>query len=168
MIVLGCDLDGVLADYLSHRDALGLPDEAAAYQVIHQSPDFWRTMPVCPDAAEHLVRLRQVDRLYFLTKRYGVDCQCQTAGWLAQWIPQPAVLIVTRDGDKGRLANLLGLTHLVDDREQAFLHLSRRTQGFLVDRPWNQQADLPRRVQRVRSIGEVLTNLGVPVAPHLT
>lgn len=158
-----CDLDGVLADYVAGIAALGLTDiTTPQFPQIAASSTFWMDLPPYQETPSVLARLTRKDvDAYFCTKRYGQWPRLQSATWLSAWMPHPSVIVVREDRDKGRIAGMLGAEYVIDDREGAFLALPGSVKGWLIDRPWNQRADVPRRVQRVASVSRALDQMGL-------
>lgn len=179
---LGIDLDGVLADYMAgyrallatihetplETDQYPKPVHDAAYRYIEASSTFWTSLDPYPGATGALMRLAQVDQVYFITRRYGTRVRAQSACWITAVGGEqaPAVIIVRKDRDKGPLADLLGLDAVIDDRPEVLAHVTGA--AYLIDRPYNQTATLRRRQTRVQSLSEALDAIGVPQVPSET
>jgi len=166
-VKIGIDMDGVLADYVTAATAL----EAQGVNVfghVSASESFWRELEPCdPLPWKTLGRLVAVDETYFITRRYGIRPQEQTASWLKSMSMNdgPGVIIVPTDKTKGVLAGALGLTAMVDDQpgvlEAVYRH-APACKGFLIDRPHNRGVSLRRSQQRVGSLAQALDALGIP------
>ncbi len=159
--ILGIDLDGVLADFVSgYRlkclDLVGRPlpkvptcwdfpqscgytdaEVIAVWEWIYQHPEWWGTLAplagplLLPDDAD----------VYFITNRpLRPGVKAVTERWLAYWyrVPHPTVVMTKR---KGEAANALHLTRFIDDKPANLreVRLARsKTRLTLCRRPWNQ------------------------------
>jgi hypothetical protein len=172
---LGIDIDGVLANFnLSFRELVHehtdvrLPeisdtypdawdyheragvkwkDDDKLWDVIKNSPTFWKDVPAYPDASRFLEWLAwlpsEVD-VYFVTSRPGLTAKAQTEVWLERngwgYDCHPTVLI---SSEKGAVANALELTHFIDDRNENCLDIYMDApdgiHNYMLARPWNQK-----------------------------
>jgi 5'(3')-deoxyribonucleotidase len=144
--VVGCDLDDVLADFMTTfidmaSRRFNVPEnkslrpidwawsnmgwtkgqEAALWQELHDTVDFWTHVRPMPNVDSHLVRrLAEKTTLYFPTARaqsLGNDVQIQSAMWLLNTfdIPFPQVIV---SNEKGPLAAALKYDYFIDDRDK--------------------------------------------------
>lgn len=137
---IGCDIDGVLADFragffevaaqvlgrarsdsLNELDAVSEADSRRVWKAITQTPNWWLSLaPYEPIEIARLYRLSREHRweVFFMTTRVptaGESVQFQTQWWLEQQgFYLPSVLTVL--GSRGELANSLRLDLLVDDQ----------------------------------------------------
>tara|TARA_Y100000310_G_scaffold338954_1_gene430117 strand:- start:89 stop:718 length:630 start_codon:yes stop_codon:yes gene_type:complete len=191
MPALGINLDGVLADYWTAylrrlrrahaalSPATPMPTSVAGsarafspavrghvWQDINASPTFWVDLSPYPDTPDVLRRLEAIDRVYFLTRRYGTNVRSQTATWLTAmgYHRHPSVLVVPTDRDKAALASTLQLTGVIDDSISVGRALRRgapRCAFRLIAQPWNQteQVERGRRHLRVQTVHTALDDL---------
>jgi hypothetical protein len=144
MLRLGCDLDGVVADFrtafldvaakvlgrnairrpaspMPDFDAVSAADAKRVWQVISATPNWW--LQLAPYEPDQIARLYQLARRHrwevsFLTSRIpsaGDSVQFQSQAWLeAYGFYMPAV--VTVPGSRGEIANALRLDVIMDDQ----------------------------------------------------
>jgi len=144
MLRVGCDLDGVLADFRTAfldvaaqvlgRDAIRKPsaplpdldgvsaaDAKRVWKAIGETPNWWLGLP--PYESPQIARLYQLARRFrwevsFLTSRVpsaGDSVQFQSQAWLETYgFYLPSV--VTVPGSRGEIANALRLDVVVDDQ----------------------------------------------------
>jgi hypothetical protein len=99
--------------------------------------------------------------LYFITSRPGRRAKAQSEYWLREiaGVARPTVLISHK---KGLCAAGLELQHMIDDKPENLQDVRKMMglscQGWLVDRPWNRQADR-RFMHVVGSVGEALDEI---------
>lgn len=180
---IGIDMDGVLAEFnmpfldlltkQTGRRLLDAPEqitmwawpqhfgytpaeEAAAWDHIIHTDDFWLSLPELPDAHFLLNALKRTKRpYYFITSRPGLSAKWQTELWLLQHgVNLPTVIIAS---DKGMAAQLLGLETYVDDN---FLNAVGAADAgtkhvYLLSKPYNQFAG-STRVSRITSLMEMI------------
>lgn len=198
---IALDLDGVLVDFTTgFRQQLvtttgfdlvpadrptpvwdwpqhyGYTDEQvrAAWDAVHQSPDFWATLPAMPGAEGFLDRLwrfvsnenwtrKRSIEVYYLTKRDGVRAKDQAEEWLHRhgYVGKhPTVLLVR--GEKGPVAKSLRLTHVVDDNldnvRDYLDHLGHVAHKSVVlwDAPYNQD-DRPDGITVASSFDQLIS-----------
>jgi 5'(3')-deoxyribonucleotidase len=151
--VVGCDLDDVLANFMEKfidmaRERYGIPEnrdlrpvdwswsnmgwikdqEAALWQQLHDTPNFWMGLSVQPGVDPALVnRLSERTRMYFPTARaqsIGDDVAVQCARWLLNTfcIPFPTVIV---GNEKGPLAAALKYDYFIDDRDKNCLEVKK-------------------------------------------
>jgi hypothetical protein len=167
-LVIGCDIDGVLAAFnegfserlksVTGRDLL--PEDASNPPVwnwpehfgytpkeINETwdncwtdPEFWVNLGAIGRVDKFFEQLDGLDAdIYFITARTGVNVKKQTEQWLEMYgFESPTVLIAY---EKGPLAKALRLTHFLDDRDQNcqdVVETSTETQVFLLDRNYNR------------------------------
>lgn len=148
-----------------HRAAgITAEEEAAAWRTITESRRWWRDLPPL-EGASLLRDLNQAVgevEVYFITARPGRLAQYQTAAWLEQQhFMLPSVLIAPTADDKASVVKGLGLHGFLDDRPEnvrAVVQQSPMTAGFLLDQPWNRDAD---DLERVESVEEFLHHMGI-------
>ena len=171
---LGIDIDGVLADFVTPHAVLveELESTGAAWHVINDSRTWWLDLAPYAGVSDALRRLDEDDEVYFITRRYGRGVQAQTAIWIAEQCPQGdadseavivSVIIVSKDQDKGKLAEILTLDAMIDDSDAVAAAVRSRAakcQMILIDRPWNRDAARRTRVVRVASFAAALDRLG--------
>jgi hypothetical protein len=133
------------------------------FREIEAADDFWLALDPYHDTRAALQRLARLDRVYFLTRRFGPTARAQTATWLRThgYQGDPAVLVVPTDHAKGEIARALQLTGFLDDTVRVVQALARapQCQVRLIARPWNQHFTIGRRVKRVLSVVEALDDL---------
>lgn len=167
---IGLDIDGCLADFNSaYRQTLldvsGRPlipegfqpplwdyapfygytpeEDKRAWDRIKTNTRFWQTLQPLP-GAEDLLELANVVNgdVYFLTNRPGTTAKRQTETWLRFYgLWEPTVLIAP--GNKGKIAEGLQLTDLIDDRPEncfAVAYESPLTKVFLRAASYNEWA----------------------------
>jgi len=176
--VIGCDLDGCLADYRSIHDRIVAGGETP-YSEIKDDPTFWAELPAYKGAEGWLGRLSTHDQpVYFITSRFGTCPQQQTHEWLVDHgMTHPAVIVTSQpandaerkraigDRDKAFVARYTGVDAMIDDSEAVFRSFEKSNPScafFLVDRPWNTHVPMRRPNQRrVKDVGEALEKLGL-------
>lgn len=165
---IGCDIDGVLADFNTafidlikrqtgiqfprpsstypdtwnyHRPLVAKFQEDALWEHI-KTTGFWGQLHALPGAVEALTMLDKVRRdhdIYFITSRPG-----NRAKWLSeQWLSwhgffQATVLIAD---EKGPVAKGLMLDIFVDDKPENIVDVAearKKTRCYLINRPYNQ------------------------------
>jgi hypothetical protein len=153
MARIGCDLDGVLADYAS---------TGSRYADVVESETFWTELHAYLGVDAALARLRASgDEAYFITRRFGVRPQQQTAAWLgSHGYPGAAVLIVQKNLQKRAVCRALNIDAMIDDSTDALI-LPPSTKGYLVTRSHNAETRLRDGVVRVSSVVEALADLGI-------
>ncbi len=144
MLRIGCDLDGVVADFrtafleaaaallgreaiqrpaspMPDLDAVSAADAKRVWKVITDTPNWW--LGLAPYEPAQIARLYQLARRFrwevsFLTSRIptaGDSVQFQSQAWLeAYGFYMPAV--VTVPGSRGEIANALRLDLVIDDQ----------------------------------------------------
>lgn len=149
-VVLGFDIDGVLADFvtafsrlLTDRTGKNVPEvadrwdwykqagvtqaeEIAAWDWIQAHPWWWYEVGSLPGADEVLRQIRNYSptdlAAYFITYRPR-SAKVWTETWLDErWVENPTVLMVS---SKGAVASSLGITHLIDDRPEYCIDVYR-------------------------------------------
>ena len=148
--VIGCDLDGCLADYRSIHDRIVAGGETP-YSEIKDDPTFWAELPAYKGAEGWLGRLSTHDQpVYFITSRFGTCPQQQTHEWLVDHgMTHPAVIVTSQPANDAAVFRSFGKSN----PSCAF---------FLVDRPWNTHVPMRRPNQRrVNDVGEALEKLGL-------
>lgn len=179
------DLDGVLADFESaYKKAateligftdfkdewdLGMPKEMASEcldKMLETNPGFWMSLNrlFSCDQEIRIRRLTLNNEVYFITSRRtyprGLPAQRQSAYWALNNGLIGSV-IVTKE--KGRVCDVLGITHFIDDRID-FCNLVRAessaTNTYLMDAPWNRKdrKDLDSEVRVVKNLDEFLND----------
>tara|TARA_R110002051_G_scaffold179045_3_gene248886 strand:+ start:6386 stop:6949 length:564 start_codon:yes stop_codon:yes gene_type:complete len=176
--VIGCDIDGCLADYRSIHDRIVAAGETP-YSEIKNDPMFWQTLPAYKGTRDWLERLSTHDQpVYFITSRFGTCPQQQTHEWLIEHgMTHPSVIITSQprndneqkraigDRDKAFVARYTGVDVMIDDSESVFRGFEKSNPScgfFLIDRPWNTHLPMRRPNQRrVKNVGEALERLGL-------
>lgn len=201
---IGCDIDGVLAsfengyaDLLTAQTGITFPkgdpnfpakwhwtgdfgvtkaQDAAAWDAVKRSDNFWLALEPMPWALTTLTELRYRravgDNIYFITNRMGRMAKRQTEDWLrAYGYPDSTVCLCEK---KGPLAVGLDLDIFIDDKPSNCEDVLNarwnedqersRTKVYLVDRPYNRQlpenfSDFARGVVRVPRALDVLLEL---------
>lgn len=143
--VVGCDLDDVLADFMTKfidmaSERFGIPankilrpidwawsnmgwskeQESALWQQLHDTPDFWTLLDVMPGVDPELVRrLSENTTLYFPTARAQaigtLSTRDQCARWLLNKFGIPFPTVIVST-EKGPLAAALKYDYFIDDR----------------------------------------------------
>jgi hypothetical protein len=165
---VGVDIDGVLANFVqAYREVCQditlreLPTEASDWGMTNWNLSkedhslAWRTLSgvnnfhttVLPyDETSVVGEICQKCRVFFITTRTatkGLPVEVQTALWLSLYVGVafPTVLVVE---NKGEIANALGLDAMIDDKPENLASVgehSKKTQLYLRDQPWNQDAE---------------------------
>lgn len=128
-------------------------DDNKLWDMINDSPTFWKDIPAYPDAARFLEWLAwlpsEVD-VYFVTSRPGLTAKAQTEVWLEKngwgYDSHPTVII---SSEKGAVANALDLTHFLDDKTENCVDIDvngpTKIKNYMLARPWNNRYDeIPR------------------------
>lgn len=134
-----------------------------AWQYVDKTPGWW-TKPFALINQQELGllnSLRQTNEVIFCTSRGSNVCDPvsrQSIEWLeAVGIHKPSVVI---SKNKGEIARAIKATHSIEDRPQnaAMIHwlTDGKCKSYLIDRPYNEKADLPKQVKRVQSLEEFL------------
>lgn len=148
------DLDGVLADFVGHVDAiLGGPprgvtwgrteeDWWAAYgEALHKScfgQRFWETIPLTSEAMEIVAAAKQYGELCILTAFGNFEgCIAGKQAWAQQYFPE-IPLVMGNAGSKHFLSHSRAV--LIDDKTSNVVEFRREGgSAFLFPRPWNLQ-----------------------------
>lgn len=156
-LVVGFDLDGVLADfaYVFGKMA-GLPSQSAGAQEVWGkwpglsrertevvwdrvalSGDVWTKPPPLVSEGE-IAMMRDLvadgHKVVYVTNRGGVEPKEQTARWLAQYeFPQSGNVFVV-EGGKLEVCLQQGVTHFIEDRPRNLLEFQEGRLDWLVDR----------------------------------
>ena len=172
---IGCDVDGVLADfntgfaallhYLTGRSTINTfstwtwPEDAGftaeeiskAWDEVNRSSQWWLSRYPLPGTEEFLRRLAEHDA-YFITDRTGSTAKQQTEKWLIRLgVSCPTVLI---SGAKAILTIGLRLDLFVEDKFQNAEEIGLVARSYLLDRPYNRARPVPH-VHRIGSLAEV-------------
>lgn len=142
--VVGCDLDDVLADFMSRfidmaHQRFGIPkdkilrpidwawsnmgwskeQEAALWQDLHDTENFWVGLDAIPGVDRGLVYdLSDATTLYFPTARaqaIGLPVREQSARWIQEQFQVPYPTVIVSN-EKGPLAAALKYDYFADDR----------------------------------------------------
>lgn len=162
---IGCDLDGVLADFnRSFITTLGevtgralipagtiptvwdypqhfgyTPKETSkVWEHIKDSGRWWANLSPLPDAHQFLNNLGwRADKTTFITSRPGVTAKEQSQEWLGFFLdPVPDVVIAS---SKGPVYEALGITHVLDDKpEHIHAAIEAGAKAVLLAQPWNE------------------------------
>ncbi len=186
---IGCDIDGVLADFISgfcdlvlretgkmiprvpqswnwHREAgVTEAEDAALWAMIAASSSWWYLLSL--DASitlpvmGYLVGAEMDHDLYFLTWRAGATAKAQTETWLLDVLRlcNPTVLITER---KGLAAKALRLDCYIDDRPSYCLDVRRDspdTRVYLRQAPYNRAEELALIAADVIPVPDILAML---------
>lgn len=184
---LGIDIDGVLAnfnhsfrEFVHEHTDVRLPeitdtypdawdyhkragvmrkDDDRLWDMINDSPTFWKNIPAYPDAfafLEWAAWLPSEVDIYFVTSRPGRTAKAQTEAWLVNngWgYDCPPTVIIS--SEKGEVASALNLTHFIDDKNENIRNLLAHgpvdCDIYMLARPWNQKQ---ARVPRIETIAE--------------
>lgn len=179
---IGCDVDGVLADFntayvarikeVTGRNLFADPPlmnqwsyaEAAGYTPrelrrvwdnINADEHFWFRLDPYPDIADACDWMRQSkDDIYFITARSGATTKRQTEEWFAYEGFRRATILLS--SGKALCCDALRLDSYLDDRFENACDVASNsdTRAFLLTRPWNVQYCTPSGVTRVASLGE--------------
>lgn len=178
-LILGVDIDGVLADFnqayidlvikVSGRDLFpprpfdiptwfypeyyGYTDEEVklAWKEIKNSHDFWWNLSPYAHTQSFIDDLWSLDLpTYFITQRMGPRVKEQTEEWLvAQGAIFPTVLV---SGGKGACCKVLDITHYIDDKTENCEDVrdySPKTQAYMLKQPWNKEIHSVPRLDHV-------------------
>lgn len=177
------DLDGVLCDFNTnvrpillqlHSDRVPLTDEPTdwyyncfgltredwgpIFDVIKQTPNFWRREPAYQrnvDAAVRFVNSNPDVTVYFMTQRpdtEGGTAYDQTLDWLVNnnlylYDREVTTPIIVKDAtEKKAIIEELAIDFSIDDKQETVeqCNLITNHKAFLLDRPWNQTSKEPR------------------------
>lgn len=180
--LLAVDLDGVLANFVHgflsyvggpyfEPSAWNFPELPRdkfehAISTFHEQPNFWQSLPAyprnCDAMSEFLAQRRDYDIVY-LTARpspvKGPSALVQTNRWLrAQNLmtENTTVVVVPDYRQKGGICLELDIDAVIDDHAETVAALgSFGINITLLNRPWNQGANLPR----ANTLKEWLDNL---------
>ncbi len=184
-MIIGCDVDGVLADFneafiarvvkvtgrnlfpegyephtWDYPEALGYTKDETTqvWTGIQEDRTFWSSLLGYEGAMENIERLinRQAE---------GDDVYFITSrpGILAkrqteEWLSRrgfPRPTVLI-SSDKGRVAKALKLNRYIDDRTENAISIPEETRSFLLTRPWNIDHELPERVTRIHRFKQFL------------
>jgi len=165
-MILGIDVDGVLADFnsgfiqrtieVTGKDLFpprpfDIPtwdyatyygytkdEEAAVWESIKSDRHFWSHLNAYPGVENFIEHLwAETWDVYFITARPGIRAKIQTEHWLQLYdFELPTVLI---SWDKDLCAKALKLDRYVDDRiENAIDVVEAGIPTYLLTRPWNK------------------------------
>jgi hypothetical protein len=126
----------------------------AVWTKIKASHTFWLNLSPMPGAATVKLLLPDMQRwhdIYFITNRVGVDAKWQTETWLQVHLgcEVPTVLITPY---KGAASATLSLDIYIDDNLDNIRdvqEVSPTTRSYLLDRAYNRQGRVDRRVRTV-------------------
>lgn len=184
MFKIGVDCDGVLMDFTSgytrklegvsgkkctltkgtEPHCWGWPteygfseeDDDAAWASIKKDQYFWATLPPTMEAPMACGVLNGLylagHEVYFITHRMGLAVHAQTMVSLRMLgIELPQVLVT---GNKGPIAQGLGLTHFIDDKFENCCDVAAFTKGackvFLLNKAYNTKKELPESLGIIR------------------
>jgi uncharacterized HAD superfamily protein len=188
MVIVACDVDGVLADFilaftkLAHSlfgtpitrtvDHLswdkfpGLTDDDVfeTWEAIQESSEFWLGLEplVGPDVFSRIDQIeRRGGRVYFVTARSGEYAKQQTEQWLRTFgITNPTVIVTT---SKAETARVVGATHAIDDKagNAVAIQYMSTAKSYLLDRPYNRfdNSVVGTKIRRVMTVDEFLRNI---------
>lgn len=172
-MIIGCDVDGVLADFDSgYQRFLAWKSRTPSDTIdpltyITTSRAFWYSLFPYEDSradlALVLAELEHRHTLYFITARPGTSAKRQTEAWLMRWLPyettsfgtyHPTVIIAS---DKAAAAHALHLDVYVDDRLDDAVRVAPFARSYLLDRPYNAGETAAAGVVRITSLAEMFT-----------
>lgn len=125
---------------------------SAAWDFVKRYPEWWGNLRAYPGAVDFLVELealRDAGRItpYFVTSRPNQLVAAVTSEWLsALGFARPNVIVVSGPGAKGKIADAVSATAILDDHGPNFEGMPVSTRCFLLDRPWNQQDRYDTRI----------------------
>lgn len=136
------------------------------WTLIDHRGSWWESLqPLVPaETFERINKLCDNDVVTFCTHRLAgmPHAQVQTQAWLMRHgIDIPNVVVSKR---KGEVARALDIDYAIDDKPEnaACIHWIsdvRPTKSYILDRPYNHNADLPRRIKRVLTVDEFLDDI---------
>ena len=134
-----------------------------AWNLLKASPTFWLLLSPTATALEDTALLRNTQwdghDLYFITNRVGVDAKWQTERWLHRYGIEPATVILSKE--KGLVTRAIKADAYIDDKPSNLEGHDPATTLYLFDRPFNRGVSMGAGMKRVRSVKEMLTDLGV-------
>jgi 5'(3')-deoxyribonucleotidase len=171
-LVIGCDIDDVLADFIKgfmtkasnlygvnpelrptswewdNADMSAERVDGVWNSIIHDSPNWWETLDV--EDGVDLVTLHTLfnkHRMYFPTARannVGKPVEIQTARWMFDKLDlmHPTIIV---SGEKGPLATALRYDYFIDDRPKNCVDIKKaspKTKVFMKNASHNQTTDL--------------------------
>jgi len=185
-MIIGLDLDGVLADFerqlrFKYRDhygesilveadsKYGLVDDHMHFEShtqfwnwVDSMPDFWSSMPECQSAMGLVYDLqRDGHSIRVVTARQptrgpeGSSCGLQTELWVgARW---PSGLTPSTHYVPAAEKYKVPTQVFLDDSPEVVeaLVASGHNHAYLLDRPWNREADVPRVANHGEFLGIV-------------
>lgn len=184
-MILGLDIDGVLADfnlnfiplvikttgkdlypprpfaiptwYYSEFYGYTKEEMTGVWEKIKTSQIYWNCLKPYVGVEDFLGTVSGIPT-YFITDRAGPNVKAQTEKWLRNvGVSNPTVLI---SREKGTCCRVLNVTHYLDDKIENCLDVQEKsptTKTFMLARPWN--AALPG-IPRVPDLSTFLEELG--------
>lgn len=130
----------------------------------HSTPNFWFTLDPYPENVAALARwmvMQKHQDIYFCTSRMpsvGTTVAKQTSLWIDQMGIRSlhnymAVAVVEDSNKKVAVYDALGVEYSIDDKAETVEQCDslKGHKAYLLDRPWNQDAKVNRRVQSLDS-----------------
>lgn len=137
------------------------------WRVIEKEHMWWIGIPPCvPDVVfDSIHKLKITNDVVFCTGRDSRGTHSvtyQTGLWLTNHaVGIPTNVIASKC--KGEIARALGVNYAIDDRASnaAMVHwlTNGECRSYIIDRPYNANADLPEKVRRVGTVEEFLDDI---------
>lgn len=143
--------------------------EKAGFAEVAITENFWETLPMLyegMDAAHDICHSPKCSELYLLTARApsaGSSIAEQTRRWLRgsyyasrEVREHSSIVTVSKPNLKRQVLEGIGIETMLDDHGPTVESFDTIPgfQGYLLDRPWNQDAKVKNRVSSVREFGE--------------
>lgn len=132
----------------------------AVWARINSNSAFWKTLEPTPDFDAFFdwqVWQTPDVEMYFVTSRPGTCPKDQTEQWFLRHLGTvPTVLI---SDEKGMVCRALKLDYYVDDKLENIEDVavkSPQTFAYLLDRAYNREREVPRRIQRLTDFLQIV------------
>lgn len=145
-------------------DVLTLDMEKAGFEEIKKLPDFWRSLAPFGEALTAVDKVSRSEHdVIFLTARAsscGESITIQARKWLDkqryELSRRSSIIAVGKPPLKRQVIEGLGIAAMIDDHGPTVEGFDQMEgfQGYLLDRPWNQDAKVKNRVSTVTEFCE--------------
>ena len=158
-------VDFVPTDWWYSTSGLTQEEVKNGLQLAFATDNFWRDLrPYGVNVQilkDWLAQNKTADVIY-ITSRHStskVSAQQQTRDWLLRWellLPNTTFVVVEKAEYKVGVGEAMGIERYIDDHLGTILSFNAsRTQGTLLDRPWNR-TDRPSNIRVVTSLADWL------------
>jgi uncharacterized HAD superfamily protein len=180
-IILGCDLDGVIADIVQqvvrfsrreHRVPITrrhivsenietcAPIRRDQLHALFGNREFFRSLPLIPRSRESLLKLKAAGcSIHIVTDRFWYEgIRDDTTEWLMRHrIPFDSI-VFARKSEKHNVASALKLRWFIEDQLSNARLLAPLCRVLLLDRPYNQ-GEVPGSVTRVNDLRDAVAEI---------